>query len=293
MAQLQLTGVTGSLTVYGMISGSGTISGSNINAAGNITAATFTGGGSGLTGVVAASSAGALSAGTGLNFTAGGSYNGSAAKTINLTTPVAVTNGGTGLTEANLSSKSGQFVVVNTNEDGYVIADITSTTLTVNTTVNTDPAVMTIEMPQALSSISNPTFRSIVISYSGSVGGALDPVYRWKVYGDLGVTGTVYETSTIKIKENIESLTDEISKLIQVRPVEFDYIETGVHSYGFIAQELNEVYPDAVIKDENNEPIGVAYADLTSPIIRGMQQLYEKIEQLEERIKILELEKGA
>lgn len=117
---------------------------------------------------------------------------------------------------------------------------------------------------------------------------ATPSTYRLTVGGDLGVTGTVYETSTIKIKKNIESLTDELSKIIQTRPVEFDYIETGVHSYGFIAQELNEIYPDTVIKDDNGETIGVAYADLTSPIMRAIQQLSEKIDNLTKRVEELE-----
>lgn len=121
-----------------------------------------------------------------------------------------------------------------------------------------------------------------------SAGGAPESPYKLKVYGDLGVTGTVYETSTIKIKENIISLNDELSKIKNVRPVEFDYIDTGIHSYGFIAQELNEVYPDAVIKDDSGEPIGVAYADLTSPLMRAIQQLSEKLDDLAKRVEELE-----
>ncbi len=282
MAQLQLTGVTGSLTVYGMISGSGTISGSNINAAGNITAATFTGGGSGLTGVVAGSTSAALTAGTGLSST--GTFNGSTARTF----AVSIVSKALGGFNKDISA----FTTGIPYFDGSGVAQNTSGTGLVYVTA-TGAAIWGAEEGVgslvAIGADNEPT-NSIIRDdgTTAAVGGLVDAAYKFKVHGNLGVTGTVYETSTIKVKENIETLTDEMSKLLQVRPVEFDYIENGEHSYGFIAQELNDIYPDAVIKDENGETIGVAYADLTSPIIRGIQQLYEKITQLEERIKILE-----
>ena len=121
-----------------------------------------------------------------------------------------------------------------------------------------------------------------------SVAGSLDPSYVLKVYGNLDVTGTIYETSTIKIKENVKSLQDELSKIMMTRPVEFDYIESGIHAVGFIAEELNEVYPDAVMRNDDNEPIGVAYADMVSPAIRALQQIAEKLDALTARVEALE-----
>lgn len=291
MAQLQLTGVTGSLTVYGMISGSGTISGSNINASGNITALSFTGNGSGLTNVAASSVANALTAGTGLTM-GGSTYNGSIARTIDIST-VPIANGGT---NANSLAANSIIYSLGTKLEAYSTPGLLYLDGSGPKSIGDAASIgrFVFMKPNIQETAAFPSASVMYQSSNLNIGiGVINDSYKLYIDGHLGVSGTVYETSTIKIKKNIESLTDEISKLIQVRPVEFDYIETGVHSYGFIAQELNEIYPDAVIKDENNEPIGVAYADLTSPIIRGIQQLYEKIEQLEERIRILELEKGA
>lgn len=173
---------------------------------------------------------------------------------------------------------------------GGIIQHFTSSGLVYNDKANTKVATYKDVVDYTLVRIVNDVPLASIIKDDGTNVGinATPGTYRLTVGGDLGVTGTVYETSTIKIKKNIESLTDELSKIIQTRPVEFDYIENGVHSYGFIAQELNEIYPDTVIKDDNGETIGVAYADLTSPIMRAIQQLSEKIDNLTKRVEELE-----
>ena len=51
-----------------------------------------------------------------------------------------------------------------------------------------------------------------------------------------------------RLKENIVDLASQLDNILALRPVEFDYIESegGGHQIGFIAQEMQEVYPDAV-----------------------------------------------
>jgi hypothetical protein len=54
--------------------------------------------------------------------------------------------------------------------------------------------------------------------------------------------------SDSRLKENITELAPQLGNIMALRPVEFDYIESegGGHQTGFIAQEMQEVYPDAV-----------------------------------------------
>lgn len=51
-----------------------------------------------------------------------------------------------------------------------------------------------------------------------------------------------------RLKENIQDLPPQLANIMALRPVEFDYIasEGGGHQTGFVAQEMQEVYPDAV-----------------------------------------------
>jgi len=51
-----------------------------------------------------------------------------------------------------------------------------------------------------------------------------------------------------RLKQNITDLPNQLSNIMALRPVEFDYIESegGGHQTSFIAQEFETIYPDAV-----------------------------------------------
>jgi hypothetical protein len=54
--------------------------------------------------------------------------------------------------------------------------------------------------------------------------------------------------SDSRLKENIADLPSQLANIMALRPVEFDYIESegGGHQIGFIAQEVQDIYPDLV-----------------------------------------------
>jgi hypothetical protein len=54
--------------------------------------------------------------------------------------------------------------------------------------------------------------------------------------------------SDSRLKENIVDLPSQLDSIMALRPVEFDYIESegGGHQIGFIAQEVQTVYPDLI-----------------------------------------------
>jgi len=58
--------------------------------------------------------------------------------------------------------------------------------------------------------------------------------------------------SDLRLKENIIDLPPQLEKVMSLRPVEFDY-KTGGHQTGFIAQEMQQVFPDAVGNDDSEE----------------------------------------
>ena len=56
-----------------------------------------------------------------------------------------------------------------------------------------------------------------------------------------------------RLKENITDLPSQLANIMALRTVEFDYIESegGGHQIGFIAQEVQEIYPDLVGERED------------------------------------------
>jgi hypothetical protein len=59
--------------------------------------------------------------------------------------------------------------------------------------------------------------------------------------------------SDSRLKENIVDLPSQLDNIMALRPVEYDYIESmgGGHQIGFVAQEVQAIYPDLVGETED------------------------------------------
>jgi hypothetical protein len=62
-------------------------------------------------------------------------------------------------------------------------------------------------------------------------------------------------TSDYRLKENIVDLTNAIKTVLQLKPRQFDWIETKITTTGFIAHELAEVCPHAVTGEKDGTRI--------------------------------------
>ncbi len=102
-------------------------------------------------------------------------------------------------------------------------------------------------------------------------------------------TGTWSAASSKKYKQNIKDLKQEDTlKLLELRPVEFDYINSGIHSHGLIAEEVSEIMPDMVIYNNENEPESIDYPQFVSHLIKLCQIQQEQIDKLTKRVEDLE-----
>ncbi len=109
-----------------------------------------------------------------------------------------------------------------------------------------------------------------------------------------GGTSVVYNTTSDKrLKENIVSTHFGLADLMKigVKDYNFKSDETKTVQTGFLAQDLYEVYPEAVsVGGENAQenPWGVDYGKVTPLLVKAIQDQQKIIEQLEARIKVLE-----
>lgn len=95
-----------------------------------------------------------------------------------------------------------------------------------------------------------------------------------------------------RIKENIENLPSQLQNILALRPVEFDYIESygGGHQIGFIAQEMQEVYPDVVSADESEEQILsiTGWSKTEARLVKAIQEQQAMIDELKAKVAALE-----
>ena len=113
-----------------------------------------------------------------------------------------------------------------------------------------------------------------------------------EITGSLAVTGALFatsvtETSALRYKENVTSL-DSIDSLYKLRPVSFDWKDTGIRDIGLIAEEVNQHVPELVHLDENGGADGIKYSKLTSLLIKAVQDQQKQIIDLNSRLDNLD-----
>jgi hypothetical protein len=120
--------------------------------------------------------------------------------------------------------------------------------------------------------------------------------------GALTVVGDISAFTSIsdrKFKENILDLDGNLDKVSQLRPVEFNWknniqneMYRGQHDIGFIAQEIEEVIPEAIKEVEMNGDTfkTIKYERLFPIIIGAIKELKEDNEQLRTLVNSLKQE---
>ena len=126
------------------------------------------------------------------------------------------------------------------------------------------------------------------------------PTVQFAVRGD----GTVYAQNTTiqslsdaRVKENVRNSSDGLQTIIGLRPVRFDFKKgfgnDRKNQLGFIAQEVQTVFPDAVDisgeSDESGDPYkSVGPAALIPVLVKAIQEQQALITSLTARITALE-----
>ena len=106
-----------------------------------------------------------------------------------------------------------------------------------------------------------------------------------------GQLGTV--NSSRRFKENIQDMGDSSDRLMQLRPVTYQYKEAYADGskpldYGLIAEEVEEIYPDLVAKNPDGEIQTVQYHKLTPMLLNEVQKQAAENRKQSEHIKSLE-----
>ena len=104
------------------------------------------------------------------------------------------------------------------------------------------------------------------------------------IYANLTVGGTITESSSFKLKENVETSEGNLEKVVNLRPVTYNKIGSQTTELGLIAEEVAEVYPEFVQYDENGDPVGVHYSRLTAALIGAVKELTNQVQELNKKI---------
>ena len=101
--------------------------------------------------------------------------------------------------------------------------------------------------------------------------------------GNVEFSGDVAAFSDIRLKKNVEVIDNALAKVEALRGVTFDHIEQG-RGTGLIAQELQEVLPEAVHTSTQNEYLTVAYGNTVGLLVEAIKELSSKVKELEAKL---------
>lgn len=256
-----------------------------------------TGGGGGVTSVQVA-------AGTsGLAFS-GGPITDSGTITLGPGTGLVVNHGGTGrttLTSNNVLLGNGtspvNFVAPGTSGNVLTSNGTTWTSAAPTGSTYTAGTGLTLSTNEfSITSISSGSATVGALRYNGTssasgqlYGGTTNPSGTTRLnYGGnfhaSNMTATTFNaTSSARYKENVLDLLSGLDIIEQLRPVTFQWKDKSTDArthIGFIAEETEEVVPEAVWQNEDGVADSISYQQLIPILVNAVKQLSEEIKRL-------------
>jgi hypothetical protein len=172
---------------------------------------------------------------------------------------------GNGISLSNNSGENATPTITNTG-----ILQVSSGT---GVSVTGDNTNLTVSIGQQVATGASPTFAGLTIN------GAITAT------GDI----TAYFTSDERLKENIQPITNALSKVENISGNEYDWKEgfEEIHTkkgndVGVIAQEIQKILPQAVIERDNGY-FGVSYEKIVPLLIEAIKELSAKVKELENK----------
>jgi hypothetical protein len=130
--------------------------------------------------------------------------------------------------------------------------------------------------------IANGTTESTSVSTGALVSsGGLGVAKNIIAGGNIVASGTVTANSDEKLKENVITIENALEKVLSLRGVEYDRIDSGDHQIGVIAQEVEKIVPEVVYGDETKS---VAYGNLVGLLIEAIKEQQKEIDELKKKL---------
>lgn len=105
--------------------------------------------------------------------------------------------------------------------------------------------------------------------------------------GNLTANSFIY-SSDQRLKTDIKPLADNtLEKVKQIQPVSFSWKNGGDKEIGFIAQDVEQYYPELVTTDPNTGMKGMEYGNMTAVLLKAIQEQQEQIDQLKQEVETL------
>lgn len=127
-----------------------------------------------------------------------------------------------------------------------------------------------------------------------------------KAFKQVWAYDIVNLNSDKKQKENIREIDSALVKINKIKGIKFDLKKEysipedaddklkeklekdRKNKFGFVAQDLEKVVPEAVVYDEETDVYGINYMEMVPLLVEALKEQQEQIEELEKRLSKLD-----
>ena len=138
-----------------------------------------------------------------------------------------------------------------------------SFTVTGNTNLQLDPTGM-------LQFTSSPTYFSTGVNIAG-----------WLYVSESAFVKNLYQTSDRSFKTDIEPFFTTVNDVLRLEPRKFTWKETGEQDLGFIAQDVQDVWPSLTIRNPQDGSLGLSYSRFIPLLLESIRELNGRVSTLE------------
>ena len=128
----------------------------------------------------------------------------------------------------------------------------------------------------------------LVIGSEGVYAATVDPDFGLAVIMDnTGKIGT--SVSSRRFKCGIQEIGEDHDRFMQLRPVRYHLRRDIAHQtlYGFVAEELFDVYPELVVLDKEGTPLGIKEYLFSGILVNELQRLAREVAEMRQELALL------
>ena len=106
--------------------------------------------------------------------------------------------------------------------------------------------------------------------------------------GTAGATDWAASSSSKRYKENIRELELDSSRIYDLTPKSFNYIDghvslLGGSTFGYVAEDIEDILPEVIQYNKEGQPDSLHYQLLTVLLVEEIKKLKAKVEDLESK----------
>jgi hypothetical protein len=184
-------------------------------------------------------------------------------------------------TERARIDSSGRLLVGTTSNVSGEILNATQTTTNTALFVNLNAASTTASSAISVRKFDNDnTTSQIYMEFAYNAGGN----GAGGIQGNGSSSVQFYSSSDARLKENVKPLESQLANIMALKPSKFDYIDGPKDCTGFIAQEMEQVYPDTVGETADGYKIIGGVSTMEARLIKAIQEQQAIINSLKARL---------